>query len=107
MKANRLLLKIYGEKCDSQWSLISLDFSLAAQADTIEEAKSILESQIKEYLVDALNGPDKEHAHVLLSRRAPVKYWVKWWAEIIRAKLVGRSNQREEAFCEPLPLVPA
>lgn len=79
MKANRLILRIYGEQSDGQWSFICLDFSLAAQADTIEEASALLKSQIKEYLIDALEGQDREYAPQLLKRRAPLKYWAKWW----------------------------
>lgn len=107
MKSTCLLLKIYGEKSDGQWSLINLDFCLAAQADTLEGAKILLESQIKEYIADALQGRDKAHAQGLLSRRAPLKYWAKWWIGALRARLFGHSNSRQEAFCEPLPLVPA
>lgn len=107
MKATRLLLKIYGEKSDGQWSLINLDFCLAAQADTIEEAQFLLESQIKDYITDALHGQDREHAHGLLTRRAPVKYWIKWWVGVLRARLGGRTNSGQKAFCEPIPLVPA
>lgn len=107
MKTTTLFLKTYGEKSEGQWSLINLDFSLAAQAETLEDAKSILESQIKEYIADALQGQDRAHAKGLLSRRAPAKYWIKWWIGSIRARLIGHSNSRQEAFCEPLPLVPA
>ncbi len=107
MKASRLLLKIYGERCDGQWSLICLDFSLAAQADTLEEAKLILAGQIKEYLTDALHGQDREFAPALLSRRAPLKYWLKWCLGIAQRKLLGHQNDRHKAFREPMQLIPA
>ncbi len=93
MDATGLLIRIYGEKSGDQWSLINLEFSLAAQADTLEEAKSILASQIKEYVVDAVSGQDRPYAGVLLSRRAPAKYWVKWWLGMLRARFGGRSNK--------------
>ena len=79
MKPPRLLLRIYGEQTDGQWSLINLEFSLAAQAETFEEAQRILESQIKEYVHDALVGEDRAYARELLTeRRAPAKYWIKY-----------------------------
>lgn len=107
MKADRLLLKIYGEQNEGQWSLICLDFSLAAQADTLNEAKSLLETQIKEYLQDALSGQDREHARALLSRRAPLKYWAKWWFGTSLNWLGLHTSQREDTRKMPIPLVPA
>jgi hypothetical protein len=107
MKADRFFLKIYGEKSEGQWSLICLDFSLASQAPSLDEAKSKLEEQIKEYIYDAMVGQDKQHAHRLLSRRAPLKYWLKWYLSLARTRLVGHANKHEEAFCEPMQLVPA
>ncbi|MES2164545.1 MAG: hypothetical protein V4476_25605 [Pseudomonadota bacterium] len=108
MKTSRLLLRFYGEKMDGQWSLINLEFSLAVQAETLEEARRILESQIKEYVRDALVGEDRTFARELLTaRRAPAKYWIKYWLGIARRRLFGRTNGNEKAYTEPLPLVPA
>ena len=107
MDAQNLLLRIYGERTDGQWSLINLEFSLAAQAETLEEAKAILASQIKEYVADAITGEDRAHAGQLLSRRAPLKYWVKYWLGMLRCRVMGRSSNSEKAFVETLPLVPA
>lgn len=107
MKPSRLLLRIYGEQTDGQWSLINLEFSLAAQAETFEEAQRILESQIKEYVHDALVGEDRAYARELLTeRRAPAKYWIKYWFGIARIRLFGRA-EGSKAFTEPMPLVPA
>ena len=107
MKASRLLLKIYGEQSEGQWSLLCLDFSLAAQADTLEEAQAKLKDQIKEYLHDALDGQDAAHAPQLLSRRAPLIYWAKWWYGIVKTSIVGINDPRHRIFRQSLPLVPA
>lgn len=106
MRARKLLLRVYGERSGGQWSLVSLDFALAAQADTLEEAKTLLESQIAEYVTDALVGDDKAHAEELLSRRAPLKYWVKYGIARIIQKINGSKNG-DRAFKETMPLVPA
>ncbi|WP_061946313.1 hypothetical protein [Collimonas pratensis] len=106
MKARSLLLKIYGEQRDGQWSLVCLDFSLAAQADSIEEAKQLLEGQIKEYLREA-QDEDQEFAPLLISRRAPLKYWAKWWAGRIYCKIFRRQDKQHKAFRRTMPLVPA
>ena len=43
------LVRIYGEKHNDHWALVSLDFGVAAQGKTVEEALSRLDEQIKEY----------------------------------------------------------
>ena len=107
MKPNNLILKIYGEHKDNQWSLISLDFSLAAQADTLEEASAILQSQIKEYLIEALNGQDKEFSVSLLRRKAPLKYWVMWWFGTCKFHLFNKKGEDHRAINETLNMIPA
>lgn len=106
MKPASLLLRVYGEKSEGQWSLVNLEFSLAAQADTLEEARSILESQIKEYLHDALVGQDRPYAAELLRRPAPAKYWIKYWMSQAR-EVFSHSGSKEKAYREALPMVPA
>lgn len=106
MKPASLLLRVYGEKSEGQWSLVNLEFSLAAQADTLEEAKTLLESQIKEYLHDALTGQDRAYASDLLRRPAPVKYWFKYFVSQF-CKRISAPRSSEKAFREALPMVPA
>lgn len=107
MKSNKLLLKIYGEQVDGQWTLLCLDFSLAAQAKSLSEAKELLHAQIKEYLIDALHGQDREFAATLLTRRAPLKYWLKWYFGRFMAKHFGHKEAHQRSFRAPVPMVPA
>lgn len=107
MKPNNLILKVYGERRGSQWTLICLDFSLAAQADTLPQAKAILHSQIKEYLTDALEGQDREFAAALLTRRAPIKYFAKWWIGNLAFKFFKYRDAQQKAFLEPVHMKPA
>ena len=79
MKANQLILRCYAEKKDSQWTAFCLDFTLATQADTCNEATAKLDTQIKEYLYDCLVGEDKDYAFQLLNRKAPLLEWVKYY----------------------------
>ncbi len=58
------------------WAARCLDFTLYAVGDSKEEAIAKLESQINEYLYDALEGEDKEFAAELLLRKAPLRDWV-------------------------------
>jgi len=107
MKPERLMLKVYGGQCDGQWSLINLDFSLAAQADTLDEARAMLNAQIKEYLHDALVGEDRAYAKDLLCRRAPIKYWLKYYFWTLVESISSSIRSRRKAFVEPMPMIPA
>jgi predicted RNase H-like HicB family nuclease len=70
VKPTDLVLRCYAEKAGDQWQAFCLDFCLAAQGDTLSEAKEKLESMIAEYVYDALAGEDRDFGPQLLSRRA-------------------------------------
>ncbi|KFC09018.1 hypothetical protein GTGU_01210 [Trabulsiella guamensis ATCC 49490] len=60
---------------------VCLDLSLAAQADTMQEAMKKLDEQVKDYLTEARSDP--KYAEQLLSRKAPLSLWVKYyWLQI-------------------------
>lgn len=111
MQAKKLMLRCYAERKDSLWLAYCLDFSLAAQADTLDEAKTKLEAQIREYVHDALAGVDRPHAPLLLTRRAPWAYWFKYWLAGIAMWLARETRQPaprlSQRFREVMPLVPA
>jgi len=106
VRPSQLIVRCYGEKQGSQWSVMCLDFTLAAQGASFSEAKAKLNSQIEEYVTDALGGVDAEHAPYLLYRRAPLVYWLKYYR--IRLQAWSRRLVRtHKAFDEALPLVVA
>lgn len=78
MKNQQKYIRLYGECRDGQWTLVCLDFSLAAQDESLAVAKSKLQSQIASYVKDAA-AVDATHASALLSRSAPFTYWVKFY----------------------------
>jgi hypothetical protein len=79
MNVNKSKVKCFGERKNGQWTVVSLDLCLAAQAATVGEAKAKLDSQIREYLTDALIGEDKAHATALLDRKAPLALYAKYY----------------------------
>lgn len=105
MQPNDLLLHCYFERDDGVWLAFCLDFTLVAQADTFDEAQRKLEAQIREYVMDATVGEDRKHAAYLLRRRAPLKYWAKFWFTMWRQN--RRISKRRKSLVEPVPLVPA
>ncbi|HGJ5874824.1 DUF1902 domain-containing protein [Arsenophonus apicola] len=53
-----------------------LDLSLAAQADSLDEARKKLEEQIDSYLLEAHS--ELEYTEELLKRKAPLSMWLRY-----------------------------
>lgn len=106
MKTNDLLLRCYGEHKDNQWSVVCIDLCLAAQADTLNEAKEKLNSMMVEYIDDCLNGEDQEYAYDLLNRKAPLEQFAKYyWFKVLIS--FGRiKNDLAEIFINPIHFKP-
>jgi predicted RNase H-like HicB family nuclease len=100
----QLIIKCYAQQEGECWVALCLDFNLAAQGDDFEEVKTKLEEMIAEYVYDALAGVDKPYAAQLLSRRAPLSSWLKYY--IIRFKVALLHNPAR-VFDETMPLIPA
>jgi hypothetical protein len=99
------LVRCVANKSGDQWQAFSLEFGLAAQADTFALARRKLEGMIHSYLYDALVGEDREHAEELLSRRAPWWVFVRWYESRIRGAMRHRSRN-VLAFREPWGFAP-
>ncbi|MFO7746454.1 MAG: hypothetical protein R6V42_01440 [Orrella sp.] len=107
-----LFLRVYGERSNGVWSLICLDFTLAVQAESLQEAKLKLQQMVKSNKTDALaeDGQDHEFAVAFLRRKAPVAFWVKYYWYSFLAKIRGNSGQDDTdhvADSAPIPMVPA
>ncbi len=102
MKPRDLILRCYAERKDDQWQAYCLDLCLAAQADTFDEAKRKLSWMISDYLEEALVGEDKAYANQLLSRKAPLFSWIRYF----RLRLVRVHKDFTRLFILPVPLAP-
>lgn len=98
------------------WVAVCLDFSLAAQGNTLQDAKDGLHGQVLAYVNEAMTV-DAEHARELLLRRAPLVDRLRyafWMAVHHRPRLrrtarlliqrIGLAIQPKSAYSEPLPL---
>jgi predicted RNase H-like HicB family nuclease len=103
MKSKDLILKCYAEQEDGVWVAVCLDFNLAAQADSYQEVKEKLESMISSYVREALTI-DVAYADQLLSRRAPLSSWIKYYSIIIRNTI---HENKHFVFNEIMPMRPA
>jgi hypothetical protein len=107
MKTTDLVLSCIAEKQGDQWQALCLDLCLAAQADTMDEARDKLEAMIADFVLEATDGPDKDYADQLLNRRAPLKYWLRYYAYLALSHLQSSAPANHRPFFETLPLVPA
>ncbi len=95
MKAIRGIVEYDAEV--GQWVAMSLEFGLAAQSDTEDDAKQKLIAQIQEYLEDAV-GIHKEHQAMLLKRKAPFSIYLSYYWLLIKGMF--RLNGNYQLFCK-------
>lgn len=106
VKPCNLILRCYAEKIENQWVACCLDFSLAAQADTQEEAIEKLKNMISDYVYDALAGEDQMYASQLFSRKAPLSEWARYYWIYLRHCCDKFGNNLATIFNQTIPMVP-
>jgi predicted RNase H-like HicB family nuclease len=82
MSFEKLFVRCYAYQDDSLWLAFCIDLNLAAQADTLEEAKKNLSEQIADYFFSAFDE-NEEASKYLLTRKAPLStrlhyYLINW-----------------------------
>lgn len=102
MSVDQLLIRCYAQRSGGIWCAVCVDLCLAAQAETLQEAKLKLEGQIYNYLDEALNE-DKQHAEYLLSRKAPLMDLVKYHAISTINSLHLFRERCYSVFSQPAP----
>jgi len=107
MRPAELVLQCFAERKGNQWQAFCLDFCLAAQGDTLGEAKEKLESMIAEYVYDALAGEDRDFGPQLLSRRAPLRDWLKYYWYLALYELGALHKEVRQLFTSLVPLEPS
>jgi len=107
MKLTQLFLRCYAERVGDQWQAYCLDLSLAAQGDTFAEVKDKLDVMIAEYVYDALVGEDREYAHQLLTRRAPLRDRIKYYWYCVLSKAGAIPEEARRLFTSLVPLEPS
>jgi hypothetical protein len=107
----RLMVHYLVERRGDQWQAFSLEFGLAAQADSENDARRKLESMVNSYVYDALVGEDHEHAGLLLSRRATAAIYLRYYLARAKSRMGGLgggrgNNDHHLAYEKPIPLQP-
>lgn len=112
MRRGPFYVRCYAKKDGDQWVAVCVDLCLAAQADSYEDAKRKLDSQVRDYVFEALTV-DQEHAAELLARKAPLANRIEYWVIRARQMLSLRKHRttarkpRSCAFEELVNPVPA
>lgn len=108
MKPNELILHgLLRRESEGYWAAYCLDFTLYATGETAEEAMGKLRVIVDEYLTDALVGDDQEYAADLLSRRAPLIDWIRfYWLDFLQRCRQVKDRLHSTAFALPVPMVP-
>ena len=105
----KIVIRCFVERvADSQWQAFSLEYGLAAQAETQASAQSKLSSMIVDYIREAMTD-DKMHAKDLLTRQATwsvyFKYYMFWTLSKVRNLI--QNDVKASTYRAPVPMLPA
>lgn len=80
IRSIQLILKCYGHRTkEGKWFGLCLDYNIAAEADSLEEMKQKMNEFIESYIETIHDTDDKDSIPNLLSRRAPIHYWLTYY----------------------------
>ncbi|MGB5103188.1 MAG: hypothetical protein WBO04_07685 [Steroidobacteraceae bacterium] len=105
---NVIRVRCYAERDpNGSWFAICLDLNLYARADSFLAVRHMLEGIVREYVVEAF-GKDREYFEDLIPRRAPARFWLKYYAAELLRRLLRRRDDRPDGgavpFMEQMPL---
>lgn len=91
-------VRCYVKRSERQWIAMCIDLCLAAQADSSEDARARLGAQINDYVREAVTV-DREHAHILLTRKAPIIHRVEYHVIAALHAILSPAKRREREQC--------
>ncbi len=106
MDPRELLVRCYANKYKDQWQIFCIDYCLAAQADTFEEALNKMKEMVGEYIYDATVGEDRKFAGQLLRRKAPLSQRATYHFYSLMHTIGVLKDGFHKLFRLPVPLVP-
>ena len=110
MKPIEVMLRGYVVPDGGSYFAICLELNIYARGETYEEAAENCFRYICEYVEEALTD-DAEHAGNLLRRRAPMKFWLRYWYVRLMYRIFPENGDTDSKqggiFKRPLPLLPA
>jgi hypothetical protein len=101
-KPSDLVLRCYGHRVNGgRWFGVCVDLNLAAEADSRDQLKEKLYDVIVSYIETVLETDDKDSIPSLLSRRAPINDWLKYY--FIKSIISIRNFPDNFTFQELIP----
>jgi len=101
-KPSDLVLRCYAHRVNGgRWFGVCVDLNLAAEADSPEELKKKLNDIILSYLETVIETDDRDSIPSLLSRRAPINDWLKYY--FIKLLISIRNFPNNFTFQELIP----
>jgi hypothetical protein len=88
-----MIIRCLAKKEGDKYLAMSLDFGLAAQANSLPDAKRKLQQQVHEYIEEA-HTTDVDNKEYLLGRKGPLS----WFFIYYLLKLVGNIKLQFKAF---------
>ncbi|CAM5793065.1 hypothetical protein [Rhizobacter fulvus] len=104
MHPEDLIVRCMARREGDVYVAVCIDFTLAAQGDSFEDATQRLHGQINSYVQEAF-AVDLPHAAELLTRKAPLWHRIQYRLCQFRAR--RESAKRGYAYAEALPMRPA
>lgn len=103
MRKHTIRVRSFAERLpDGQWQAFCVTFNLAVQADSLPEARRKLDKMVQDYIHDATKGEDREHCEMLLRRRAPLYFWMKYLLTLFLVRVYKKRRQRKP-FVQKFP----
>ena len=99
---DRLILKCYGYKIEeNKWVGICLNFNLAVEAESPEGLVEKTAEVVASYIETVLDTKNRESIPELLSRRAPIGDWLKYY--LIYSAILIMRIKKYFTFKEAIP----
>lgn len=102
-----MLIKCYAERHEDLWVAVCINFNLAAQAHTFEEAKDNLSAQIEDHIEEALSAPEPIRHQLLYGRKAPLVDRLRYHLFGVLARLaeIAHAQASRRIFSEDRPAI--
>lgn len=84
-------IRVYGQKKDNVWALVSLDMNLAAQDKELDYAIAKLYEQVKDFVDECFRN--KATGMELLLRKAPIEFYWYYYRALIVGFVYHRPNE--------------
>ena len=102
VRPNQLVLRCYGYRTRSgRWYGVCVDLNIAVEASSIEELRSKMGEALQSYLEAVLATEDRSSVPGLLSRKAPVGDWLRYY--LIKLLLLIKKFPDNFIFREYIP----